>query len=41
MGESYLEELRELTEKWRLGYNEKRPHKCLGNMTPLEYKKYS
>ena len=33
-----IEEVRELTEKWRLDYNAKRPHEALGNMTPLEYK---
>ena len=33
-----IEEVRELTEKWRKDYNENRPHEALGNMTPLEYK---
>ena len=36
-----IEEVRELTEKWRLDYNAKRPHEALGNMTPLEYKENS
>ncbi|MBR4775027.1 MAG: integrase core domain-containing protein [Bacteroidales bacterium] len=33
-----IEEVRELTEKWRTDYNENRPHEALGNMTPMEYK---
>ena len=33
----YIEEVRELTEKWRTDYNENWPHKALGNMTPMEY----
>lgn len=33
-----IEDVRELTERWRLDYNAKRPHEALGNMTPLEYK---
>ena len=26
-------------EDWRRGYNERRPHSCLGNLTPTEYAK--
>jgi putative transposase len=33
-----IEEVRELTERWRTDYNERRPHEELGNMTPQEYK---
>ncbi len=33
-----IEEVRELTERWRTDYNENRPHEALGNMTPMEYK---
>ena len=33
-----IEEVRELTERWRTDYNERRPHEALGNMTPQEYK---
>ena len=33
-----LEEVREITEKWRQDYNNNRPHEALGNMTPIEYK---
>lgn len=33
-----IEEVRELTEKWRKNYNENRPHEALGNMTPLDNK---
>ena len=33
----YLEELRFLTEKWRVNYNN-RPHDAMGNLTPIEYK---
>lgn len=34
-----IEEAREITERWRADYNEKRPHESLGNIPPLEYKK--
>lgn len=33
-----LDEVREITEKWRHDYNYNRPHEALGNMTPMEYK---
>ncbi len=33
-----IEEVRELTERWRTDYNERRPHEALSNMTPQEYK---
>ena len=33
-----IEEVREITERWRIDYNENRPHEALGNMTPAEYK---
>ena len=33
-----IEDVRELTERWRTDYNENRPHEALGNMTPMEYK---
>lgn len=33
-----LDEVREITERWRHDYNYNRPHEALGNMTPIEYK---
>ena len=30
-------EVREITEKWLVDYNESRPHKSLGNLTPMEF----
>lgn len=33
-----IEEVREITEKWRIDYNGRRPHEALGDMTPQEYK---
>lgn len=32
-----LSEVREITEKWLVEYNEERPHESLGNLTPAEY----
>lgn len=32
-----LDEVREITERWRYDYNYNRPHEALGNMTPIEY----
>lgn len=32
-----LSEVREITEKWLIEYNEERPHESLGNLTPAEY----
>lgn len=32
-----LSEVREITEKWLIEYNEERPHESLGNLTPVEY----
>lgn len=34
-----LEEVREQTYWWMIGYNEERPHDALGDMTPIEYMK--
>ena len=33
-----LDEVREITERWRHDYNYNRPHEALGNMTPIEFK---
>jgi len=32
-----LEEVRETTYWWMIGYNEERPHDALSNLTPVEY----
>jgi putative transposase len=32
-----IEELRYVTERWRLDYNDHRPHSSLGYMTPAAY----
>ena len=32
-----LSEVRELTDKWLIEYNEERPHESLDNLTPQEY----
>lgn len=32
-----LSEVREITEKWLIEYNEERPHESLGDLTPTEY----
>ncbi len=34
----HLDEVRSITEKWVVEYNEERPHQSLGDMTPLAYK---
>jgi len=34
---SRLSEVRELTDKWLVEFNEERPHESLGNLTPQEY----
>lgn len=33
-----LSEVREGTHDWRIGYNERRPHDALGDLTPCEYR---
>lgn len=33
-----LEEVRERTEAWIVGYNEELPHESLGDLTPIEYR---
>jgi putative transposase len=32
-----LNEVREITEKWKIEYNEERPHESLGDLTPSEF----
>lgn len=32
-----LNEVREITEKWMIEYNEERPHESLGDLTPSEF----
>ncbi len=32
-----LSEVRELSQGWRIDYNEERPHKSLGYLSPLKY----
>lgn len=32
-----LREVRDITERWLMEYNEERPHESLGNLTPIEY----
>jgi putative transposase len=32
-----LSEVRELSEEWRIDYNEERPHKSLGYLSPIKY----
>lgn len=32
-----LQEVREMSEEWRIDYNEQRPHKSLGYLAPLRY----
>ena len=34
-----LEDVRLLTEQWRVDYNEERPHEALENVPPAEYLK--
>ncbi len=34
-----LEEVREQTYWWMIGYNEERPHDSLADLTPAEYMK--
>jgi len=36
-----LEQLRLITEKWRIDYNENHPHKSLGRMSPNQFKSMS
>jgi putative transposase len=33
----HLSELRDITDRWIIEYNEQRPHESLGNLTPREY----
>lgn len=35
---SSLNEVREITNKWIIKYNENRPHRSLGKLTPVEYR---
>jgi putative transposase len=32
-----LSEVRELSAEWRIDYNEERPHKSLGYLSPIKY----
>jgi putative transposase len=32
-----LNEVREITHWWKIGYNEQRPHDSLGDLTPSEF----
>jgi hypothetical protein len=32
-----LSEVRELSQEWRIDYNEERPHKSLGYLSPIMY----
>ena len=32
-----LEQVREITHRWLIDYNEHRPHDSLGDLTPIEY----
>lgn len=32
-----VEQARQITEEWRIDYNEERPHSSLGNLTPYEF----
>lgn len=34
---SNLSEVRELSEEWRIDYNDERPHKSLGYLSPIKY----
>ena len=33
-----LEEVREVTDRWLIEYNEERPHESLNDLTPVEYR---
>ncbi|WP_156824298.1 integrase core domain-containing protein [Salinimonas chungwhensis] len=33
-----LVEARDIIERWRLDYNYQRPHRSLGQLTPMEFK---
>ena len=35
----YIEDVRNITEKWMDDYNNNRPHLALGNLTPNEFLK--
>ena len=32
-----LNQVRELSEEWRIDYNDERPHKSLGYLSPIKY----
>jgi len=33
-----LDEVRNITSRWMMKYNEERPHEYLGDLTPVEYR---
>ena len=35
---SDLDEVRDITSRWMMEYNEERPHESLGDLTPVEYR---
>ena len=35
-----LDQVRDITSRWMMEYNEDQPHESRGNLTPVEYREY-